>query len=139
MTRRLAAALLMAAAAAGCGTGTLVLEAGDCFDDPPSFGSVTSVDVVDCAEPHDNEVYHVESYPGTGDFPGDEVIRDAAVDACLAAFEGFVGVPYEVSRYDIFALWPSEDSWESTDRDIVCAVYDVDGEKLTGSVRDTAE
>jgi hypothetical protein len=139
MRRRLAAALLVAAAAAGCSTGTLVLEVGDCFDDPPSLGSVTSVDVIDCAEPHDNEVYFVGPYPGTGEFPGDEAIRDAAVDACLESFEDFVGIPYEVSRFDVFALWPSEESWEATDRDIVCAVYDVDGEKLTGSVRGAAE
>ncbi len=133
--------MLIALAVAACGGESVFsLEEGSCFDDPASFAQVSEVDTVDCAEPHDNEVYLITRYQGGGSFPGSAEHEQAAYTSCLSGFENFVGVPYEASRFDIAALWPSRESWdEAGDREIICAVYDLTGAKITGSVRGRAE
>ena len=141
MRRVLSLLMLIAITAAACGGDSVFsLQEGDCFNDPSSFDQVSEVDTVDCAEPHDNEVYLISRYQGGGSYPGAAAMEQAAFTACLGAFEDFVGAPYETSRFDIAALWPSQESWdEAGDRDIICAVYDLTGAKVTGSIRGLAE
>ena len=68
-------------------------------------------------------------------FPGDDEIADLAFDACLERFEPFVGRDYESSSLDVYALYPTQDSWNHhNDREVVCAVFDMEANKLTGSV-----
>ena len=58
---------------------------------------------------------------------------------CLARFEAFVGRDYDSSSLDIATLYPSHDTWHGqNDREVVCAVYDIDAKKLTGSVKGSA-
>jgi hypothetical protein len=72
-------------------------------------------------------------------FPGDDRMADTAFEQCLDRFAGFVGVDYESSMLDITALYPSDQSWNvQNDREVVCAVFDMNGEKLTGSAKDSA-
>lgn len=114
------------------------IRMGDCFDNTRSLasdeaGEVSSLPGVPCSEPHDNEVYAVfdVSYDS---FPGDEMMSERAFDACLERFSNFVGNAYEDSVLDITALYPSSQSWSMHgDREVVCAVYDMNGGKLTGS------
>ncbi len=112
---------------------------GDCFNDTGPLatgedGEIHSLPGVPCSEPHDNEVYAVfdvsfESYPG-----GD-TMSSQAFAACRDRFEAFVGMDYESSSLDISTLYPTRDSWKyQNDREVVCAVFDVDARKLTGSV-----
>src|SRR5436309_7771506 len=76
------------------------LEVGDCFD-TDQFSPGASIDprgvhAVDCASPHQHEVYAVEhdaSPPGRP-FPGDEAMSTQADDECLAAFDAAVGASY---------------------------------------------
>lgn len=109
------------------------LQVGDCFDDPAEFGEIANVDAVPCAQPHDNEIYHTFDLPD-GDFPGDTAIDDAAFSNCLPAFESYVGTTYESSSLDISYLSPTLDSWDAGDREIACLLYDLNLEKLTGSM-----
>ena len=142
LRRLLPFVLLLSFAVGACGDDDSVfeLEAGMCFNDPGTLEQVYSVETVDCSEPHDNEIYLVTRYPGGGDYPGDAVIEQAAFTACFDAFEPFIGLAYEYSRFDITGLWPSRESWTDLgDREIICAVYDIDGAKLTGSVRGVGE
>jgi hypothetical protein len=123
----------------GGNVGAFAIQLGDCFDDTPASGAddsgeVTSLPGVPCAEPHDNEVYAVFDVDYEA-FPGDDVMGQLAFDECLARFEGFVGAVYEDSSLDITALYPSSQSWGAQgDREVVCAVYDMNLGKLTGSV-----
>lgn len=129
------------------GTGAIVDEGsvdafqvrvGDCFDDGSTFegDEVNSVAGVPCSKPHDNEIYAVFDIAATS-FPG-EAIAGMAHDGCIERFEGFVGNDYESSSLDIATMYPSDESWhQGNDREVVCAVYDVDAKKLTGSVKDT--
>ena len=117
------------------------MRVGDCFDDGSTFAAdddeVNSVPGVPCAKPHDNEVYAVFDLT-TASFPGDGM-ADLAHEGCLERFTAFVGRDYESSSLDIAALYPTHDSWHGQDdREVVCAVYDVDAKKLTGSVKGLA-
>jgi Septum formation len=112
------------------------MRVGDCFDDGSTFtdAEVDSVPGVPCASPHDNEVYAVFDV-GMTSFPG-ESMGDVAHEACLERFESFVGKDYESSALDIATLYPTKESWNGqNDREVICAVYDVEAKKLTGSVK----
>jgi hypothetical protein len=66
-------------------------------------------------------------------------MADSAFEQCLDRFAGFVGVDYESSTLDITALYPSSQSWSTqNDREVVCAVFEMNGEKLKGSAKDSA-
>jgi hypothetical protein len=114
------------------------VRVGDCFDDGSVFegDEVNSVAGVPCSKPHDNEVYAVfdvaqQSFPG-------EALAGIAHEGCLERFQGFVGNDYESSSLDIATLYPSSESWsQQNDREVVCAVYDLEAKKLTGTVRNT--
>jgi hypothetical protein len=112
------------------------MRVGDCFDDGSVFGGdeVDSVPGVPCAQPHDNEVYAVFDVAATS-FPGD-AIASMAHEGCLERFEAFVGRDYDSSSLDIATLYPTRESWNAqNDREVVCAVYDVEAKKLTGTVQ----
>jgi hypothetical protein len=116
--------------------GAFEMRVGDCFDDGSSFddASVDSVPGVPCANPHDNEVYAVFDVTAAS-FPGD-AMAEMAHEGCLARFEAFVGKDYESSSLDIATLYPSRESWNGqNDREVVCAVYNMEAEKLTGTVK----
>ena len=119
------------------------IRLGDCFNDTGALGTdeageVSSLPGVPCSEPHDNEVYAVFDVRFDS-FPGDDQMSDAAFEQCLNRFAGFVGVDYESSTLDITALYPSSQSWSvQDDREVICAVFEMNGEKLTGSAKDSA-
>ena len=111
--------------------GALVLQVGDCFDDPGS-DAVSSVPAVPCDEPHVNEVYALFDVEGD-DWPGEESLRGDAEAGCIERFDAYVGTPYAESALFSRAIIPSEDTWEQADdREIICIVYDPSGER-TGS------
>jgi hypothetical protein len=112
------------------------MRVGDCFNDGSTFddSEVNSVPGVPCSEPHDNEVYAVYDVTAQS-FPGD-AIAEMAHEGCVERFEAFVGKDYDSSSLDIATLYPSRESWNGqNDREVVCAVYDIELSKLTGSVK----
>ncbi len=141
MRSRLALSLLaLALTAAACNGDTSVfdLKVGDCFNDQADLTQteVSAVPTVDCAEPHDNEIYFEYSMTGTI-FPGETAILDEASTRCLTAFEPFVGISFADSILDIFPITPTAGSWAEGDRVVYCALYAFDLSKLTGSMRGT--
>lgn len=125
--------------ATACSPSVLSLETGTCFDDGDAItnelSEVTDVPVVDCAEPHDNEVYYTYQM-NDGSYPGDDRVFDIADTECLASFEPFVGASYETSQLDFGWLVPTEQTWnEANDREIICFLYDLELAKLTGSMQ----
>ncbi len=131
------AALVLVACGADEGN-VFAIEPGECFDDPELVdGRVRDVPIVECDEPHDNEVYALVELPD-GAFPGAEAIVEQADEACTAEFERYVGIDYASSIYFASYFSPSEESWEAGDRTIVCYAYSPDG-PLEGSVRGAAE
>lgn len=116
------------------------LAAGICFDDGTVFDEdeVEQVPVVDCAAPHDNEIYAAFDLPD-GEFPGSDEVDELGNEGCLDRFPAFVGIDYASSRYVVSTIYPTASSWEDGDREIICFLYDIDFAKLTGSAEGTAE
>ena len=111
------------------------LKVGDCFDDGDAYSDeVSTLAAVPCSEPHDNEAYAAFNV-SLSSYPGDEEMWEMASEECYNRFEPFVGRDYESSQYDFFTLHPTSQSWAQSDREVVCAIYDMDLNKLTGSVR----
>lgn len=119
------------------------IRLGDCFDNTGSLtsdeaGEVSSLPGRPCAGPHDNEVYAVFDVEYAS-FPGDEQMGELAFEACRERFPTFVGRDYESSALDITSLYPTTQSWSmQDDREVICAVYDMNGNKLTGTAKDSA-
>lgn len=111
------------------------LKVGDCFDDNNSYSSeITTLPAVPCSEPHDNEAYAAFDV-SIAAYPGDMAMSELAYEECYERFETFVGRDYESSVLDFFPLHPTSESWAHNDREIVCAVFHMDLEKLTGSMK----
>jgi hypothetical protein len=119
---------------------------GDCFHDPQvqTTGDVTGIaDVaaVPCSTPHDNEVFYLHDLSRQfSDFPGVAQLDEASSATCLAQFEPYVGEDYESSRLNYTWLAPTQETWdENDDREVVCALFDNDRLKLTGSMKGSGE
>lgn len=119
------------------------LEVGDCFD-VPDGDSVSDVDRVDCARPHDEEMsarFFFPQAPGAP-YPGDAAVDRISTRRCTGfRFRDYVGISFDSSEFDAFGLTPSRESWEDTtdaDRLVQCVVASGDGAKLTGSVQGSA-
>ena len=111
---------------------------GDCFDDTDAYADeVSSLPGVPCTEPHDNEAFAVFDLAIT-DYPGEDAMVELANNSCVDRFESFVGRDYESSSLDVLTMFPTVESWRQNDREIVCAVYDMEANKLVGSVKGQA-
>jgi hypothetical protein len=111
------------------------LSVGDCFNGT-AVGTVTDVPKVDCAAPHDLEVFYDFQLTGAA-YPGDSVVSDAAKAGCQAQFDSFVGMAYADSALDFTEFTPTADSWQGGDRTVSCVIGDPNG-KTTGSLSGAA-
>ena len=138
MRRLIALLTVLAALTTACEAGNVFsLEVGNCFNDPDSFEEVNSVEIVDCAEPHDNEVFATYEMTTTS-FPGQDIAVNQGQQRCVVLFDGYVGRDYASSSLEVGVLTPTAESWERLDdREVVCLLYDVGLRKLTGSVKNT--
>jgi hypothetical protein len=118
---------------------------GQCFDrrrleERPENGPQQTdiVLLLDCALPHENEVFAVLDLPGAGrDYPGETAMRDFARANCTTTFLDYVGKAYEVSDLEVGYYLPSSTEWGQGAHKLGCYVFDVGGDKLEGSVRGT--
>ncbi len=119
------------------------IEVGECLDEP-SGETFEKVDIIDCDEPHDYEVFaKVTIVPTTVTvlpdmYPGFETVYEAAGYACLDEFETYVGTAWDDSLVWLDVFTPTEEGWEDGDRTGICVLYQGDYEsivKTTGSLR----
>jgi hypothetical protein len=117
------------------------LQVGDCFDDPADLDDVVfDVAALPCSEPHDNEVFSLVPIAGTfGEtYPGDAAIQEYSYEACIGEpFDSYVGTDYLDSSLEVFTFTPSDESWDEGDREVVCVLFRLDFEKLTGTARNS--
>lgn len=117
----------------GCAGNAFSLEEFQCFNEPDEE-EVFNVEIVDCDDSHDLEIYRVFDIDGeTYDAASIDL---QALDICLLQFDGFIGTSYAESDFEVYYLQPTEESWNDGDREVVCAVYDLTGEHTVGSARD---
>lgn len=136
--KQLAIAIVGVVLFAACTEGNVFsLEVGDCFQDPGAgVEEIADVKTIDCGEPHDLEVYASFDLDD-GDFPGASAVDELAGTGCLLRFADYVGRDYATSSLDFGVLFPTSDSWGSGDRTVKCALVDIDGRPLTGSMKDS--
>lgn len=114
-------------------------EIGDCFDDPIGT-EVEDVPGVPCEQPHDNEIYAIFEHETPDiDWPGQDAMDEYSYFACVDRFDAYVGSDYVDSRLEVSFFTPLEDGWDSGDHEIVCFLYDLDFNPLTGSMRGSGE
>ena len=111
------------------------MRVGDCFDNSSAFDEeVSDLPGVPCSEPHDYETYAVFDV-SINSYPSEESMSELAYESCLDRFDPFVGTDYDSSILEIITLYPTDESWQQDDREIVCALYDMNEEKLVGSTQ----
>ena len=153
-TRAVPAVVGVVVLIAGCGlfgsddrgdeVDVLDVAAGDCLVAPAEVETeISTLRVVDCAEPHEQEVYAVEPFVGADgrtpeDYPGEAALTAFAEGRCLEEFGEYVGVDYRDSSLFFTYLLPSPRGWQGAGRtadvSVVCVITTT-GEQLTASVR----
>jgi hypothetical protein len=87
---------------------------------------LSEIPTVDCADKHDGQVVHTFEMPGES-FPSDTEWSEAIEEGCTQGFEEFVGTSYGESDLLVQDLSPTEESWESGDRQVLCLAFVSDG------------
>lgn len=113
----------------------LDLYVGQCIQDPGE-GTVYDVENAVCTTEHWGEVYHVMTITSS-QMPSEDDMNDMASDACVDAFEAYVGRPYDESDLDFTWYVPSQESWAEGDRTIQCIAIRTDGDPLDQPVRNS--
>jgi len=115
------------------------LRVGDCFDlKEPDAEEVGDVAAHPCTEAHEYEVFHV-GLLAEGPYPGQDALTKFVIDNCEPTFGAYIGTAYVDSQLDFSWLYPSDDSWEEGDRSVQCAAYDPRNNRLTSSLKGSAQ
>lgn len=120
------------------------LEVGSCYNDYGDETEIATVPIVDCSELHDNEIYARADIEGD-EFPGDAAVQEQADGICYDEFETFVGLSYDESKTLYYStFYPSPDSWDQGDREILCGITKYDDEgieiiQVTGTLKGSKE
>jgi hypothetical protein len=109
--------------------GVFTIQVGDCLNGHVE-GEVSTVERIDCAEPHDSEAY-ASVLLDDGEYPGDDAVVEQADEACFDEFETFVGLSYDDSVLTFSYYYPTPESWDSGDREVVCLILDVNDDGNT--------
>ena len=115
------------------GSGTILdnLDIGDCFANPELDQEVTTVEVVDCNEAHDFELFsRVDLGSSSRSFPGFDALSLEVESECIDTFAGYVGSDPFVSTYQWVTFTPVSNGWEAGDRTGMCILAQFD--LLTG-------
>ncbi|MBL0779586.1 DUF4190 domain-containing protein, partial [Streptomyces albidoflavus] len=120
------------------GSGTaFTLRVGECFNAPAGEleGEAYDVDKVDCARPHDGEVFGAFQLADGRTYPGEDRIDSLADRRCTAQVDAYAGRSVEELPADVFVFYylPTPESWALGDREVSC-LFGKDGGKLTGSL-----
>jgi hypothetical protein len=136
-TLGLLAGIALAYTTMACQGNVFQLKVGDCFNGA-STGDVADVKVIDCAQPHDAEVFSAFPYPDApSDYPGAAPVKALAESTCKTNFASFVGISYDNSAFGLSYLQPTAESWKTGDRTIDCLITSGDTTQLTGSAKGT--
>ena len=118
------------------------LTVGQCANGKVEPGnSFASGAVVPCSASHDFEVYGSIVPPGAEQgvpYPNPGDLAALAGDHCLLAFAAFVGTDVDGSDLDFTGIIPSRAAWQAGDRAVLCALWQIDGDRLVGSAHGSA-
>lgn len=104
----------------------------DTRDDAGDFDYSGVPEVVDCQEPHDNQVTGTW-IADAGSYPGEDVLYEESETICNESYLDFVGVEYGDDAVEGFAVVPTEEDWSEGGRQSVCSIY-LRGERVAGTL-----
>lgn len=107
------------------------LDVGDCFLGE-ELDFTAPPEVVNCSEPHENEVIAEEAIGDVDDaFPGEDAIGVASEEVCAPALAAFIG-GRDVELTDLIDGWivPEETDWAAGDRNVLCVVSSFNGQMI---------
>ncbi len=123
------------------------LRAGQCFNEGAWYDEererrIELTAAIDCAQPHNKEVYHEAEFPAPegAPYPGEVKMTEWSTELCYSAFVDFVGLDYELSTYEIGFIQPTEATFEhpvGRHRRVTCVLYDTGNEHMVGSAEAT--
>lgn len=123
------------------------LRAGQCYNEGSWFDDererrIELTATVGCEQPHQREVFFEAEFPAPNGapFPGDVAMDEWSTELCYTAFSDFVGLDYELSRYEIGFIHPTEATFEhevGRHRRVACVLFDLSGDELTGSAQNS--
>jgi serine protease Do len=123
-------------AAAATSLGQMAFEGlltGDCFNpvgetiEEVGYGS--TVEVFDCAGPHDMEMYAWTVIgDGSGGFPGDDAVSQYADDFCGGEFQPYTGSAYDESYLEYWSYFPTATGWDQGYTFVMCSLDDPSGQ-----------
>ena len=109
------------------------LDVGDCLvDPPPTDPSVVTVNIVDCASPHQAEVYSRKP------LALNSALADVANSECAEAFSEYTATPVGGSPFTMTFLIDSNQDRTSDNPDpstVICLLGSADGQPITQSAR----
>ncbi|MBA3268498.1 MAG: septum formation family protein [Acidimicrobiia bacterium] len=110
------------------------LMAGDCLEKPGS--TLVRADRVDCAEPHDLEVFALvdDPSPRNAEYPGQEILEREANVACPPQFQSYVRPDVDQAQLNFTFFVPTKANWDDGNRRLLCTAAAASGQR-TGSLR----
>ncbi len=90
--------------------------------------SIPGFTVVDCAQPHELEVFHIAEMPADfrNAYPTPAALLPRFEPRCRAELAEYVGSPdVDASRLREFVYWPSQQGWNSGERWVLCTVVEI--------------
>ena len=126
-------------------TTAFTLRPGDCFD-IPADSQVGDIATLDCASPHDAEVFLAGALPdpsaspsaGPPVYPGDAAVGEWVAANCDdSAQRSFLGAH---ARVDLAVgyFYPGVDAWTRGERRVTCYLHTIDGSRLTSPLEGAA-
>ena len=112
---------------------------GDCFDVRTADKAPPIYLKLDCALPHQNEVFATIDFTGK-DYPGQQYFETEAKKTCTASWQAYVGQPYETSTYEIGYLLPDPATWGNGIHHVTgCLLDSGTAARLSGSAKGTGQ
>jgi Septum formation/Domain of unknown function (DUF4190) len=109
------------------------VQVGDCIETTPGdYANVKTLPKVSCDKPHEGEVYALLQVSGDT-FPGQTALRDEYDKQCESALGTYSPKAAADSAYQIYVLYPTQQTWDKGDRRVACLTITTD--KRTGSVK----
>jgi len=112
------------------------LEPGECLRAPEGT-QILEVDRVDCADPHEFEVFATVELPD-GPYPGDQRVFEIAMAACQPRLEAYSGAPPDPTGWLVNVFTPSREGWDEGDRGATCLAYRFDEAQFFATVQGSA-
>jgi hypothetical protein len=98
------------------------LQVGDCLVTADLEDIVNKVPAKPCAEPHDAEIIRAVRVADLIDYDEEAVIGQAN-QSCEAAINDIVGPNWAEAGLDWDYFYPTTESWDDGDREILCLAY----------------